>query len=170
MRMALLLMLFQFFAPAFFPLVVQPGSNNKTTSIHVQHSSVVAPLLLKEKDEKEHDDFATISNLAPLLDLTAHSINLTASHKEKPNYFHQDFWYDPAPALFTRFCTFLIWDFILNVNATRGRNHCAKWSFGNLPGHSQSYKIFQLIYSRRNVPSDSLAQSKTKQNLIWVQK
>ena len=108
MRMALLLMLFQFFAPAFFPLVVQPGSNNKTTSIHVQHSSIVAPLLLKEKDEKEHDGFATISNLAPLLDLTAHSINLTASHTGKPNYFHQDFLYDPAPALFTRFCTFLI--------------------------------------------------------------
>ena len=108
MRIALLLMLFQFFAPAFFPLVVQPGSNTKTTSIHVRHSSVVAPLLLKEKDEKEHDDFSTISNLAPLLDLTAHSINLTATHKGGPNYFHQDLWYDLAPALFTQLCTFLI--------------------------------------------------------------
>jgi ABC-type Zn2+ transport system substrate-binding protein/surface adhesin len=101
-------MLFQFFAPAFLPLVVQQVPHTKTTSIHVQHSSVVAPLLLKEKDEREHDDFASISNLAPLLDLTAHSINLTASHKGKHNYFHQDLWYDLAPAIFTRLCKFLI--------------------------------------------------------------
>jgi hypothetical protein len=108
MRLALLLMLFQFFAPAFLPLVVQQVPNTKITSIHVQHSALVAPLLLKEKDEKEHDDFASISNLAPLLDLTAHSINLTASHKGKHNYFHQDLWYDLAPAIFTRLRTFLI--------------------------------------------------------------
>jgi hypothetical protein len=108
MRIALLLMLFQFFAPAFFPLVVQAGPNTKTTNIHVRHSSVVAPLLLKEKDEKEHDDFATVSNLAALLDLTAHSFNLTASHKGGFSYFHQGLWYHLAPALFTRLCTFLI--------------------------------------------------------------
>jgi hypothetical protein len=108
MKVALLLMLFQFFAPAFLPLVVQQVPHSKTTSIDVQHSSIVAPLLLKEKDEREHDGFASISNLAPLLDLTAHSINLSASHQEKPNYFHHDLWYDLAPALFTRLCTFLI--------------------------------------------------------------
>ena len=100
--------LFQFFAPAFLPLVVQQVPHAKATSIHVPHASIVAPLLLKEKDEKEHDGFASISNLAPLLDLTAHSINLTASHQGKPNYFHHDLWFDLAPALFTRLCTFLI--------------------------------------------------------------
>ncbi len=78
----------------------------KQRAFTFQHSSIVAPLLLKEKDEKEHDDFASISDLAPLLDLTAHSINLKASHKGKPNYFHQDLWYDLAPALFTRFVRF----------------------------------------------------------------
>ena len=108
MRTALTLLLFQFFAPAFLPLVVQQVSHAKPTSIHVPHSSIVAPLLLKEKDEKEHDDFTSISALAPLLDLTAHSLNLKASHKGKPNYLRQDLWYDLAPALFSRLCTFLI--------------------------------------------------------------
>ena len=143
MRIALLLMLFQFFAPAFFPLVVQAASNNKTTTIHVRHSSVVAPLLLKEKDEKERDDFATVSNLAPLLDLTAHSINLSASHKGGPNYIHQDLRYDLTPALFTRFCTFLIWEIIpLHVYATRGRNHRDQWFLQGFTGHDQPYKNF----------------------------
>ena len=108
MRIALVLMLFQFFAPAFLPLVVQQVPHGEATSIHVPHSSIVAPLLLKEKDEKEHDGFTSVSDLAPLLDLTAHSLNLKASHKGKPNYFHQDLCYDLGPALFTRLCTFLI--------------------------------------------------------------
>jgi hypothetical protein len=108
MRVVLLLMLFQFFAPAFFPLVVQQTSHKQEASFHVQHSSVVAPLLLKEKDEKSHEEHVTVSNLAAILDLTAHSLNLTATHKEKPNYFHQDLRYNPQPALFSRLCTFLI--------------------------------------------------------------
>ena len=54
------------FCSCLFPLVVQQVPHAKTTSIHVPHTSVVAPLLLKEKDEKEHDNFASISDLAPL--------------------------------------------------------------------------------------------------------
>ena len=108
MRVALLLMLFQFFAPSFFPSIVQQTSLKQDTNLHVQHSSVVAPLLLKEKDEKSHEEHLAVSNLAAILDFTVHSLNLTASHKEKPNYFHQDLRYDLQPAIFNRLCTFLI--------------------------------------------------------------
>ena len=65
MRVALLLMLFQFFAPSFFPLVVQKF---RTPEVNV-HSWMFycCSFALKEKDEKDHDDFASISDLAPLL-------------------------------------------------------------------------------------------------------
>ena len=108
MRMALLLMLFQIFAPSFFPLIVQQTSHKNEVNVHVQHSSIVAPLLLKEKDEKSHEEHLNVSNLAAILDLTVHSINLTATHTRKQNYFHQDLRYNLQPSLFARLCSFLI--------------------------------------------------------------
>ena len=106
--MALLLMLFQIFAPSFFPLIVQQTSHKDEVNVHVQHSSIVAPLLLKEKDEKSHEEHLNVSNLAAILDLTVHSINLTATHTRKQNYFHQDLRYNLQPSLFARLCSFLI--------------------------------------------------------------
>ena len=108
MKIALVLMLFQFLAPAFLPIVLQGTSNRDKLVYHAQHSSIVAPLLLKEKDEKEHEEFFSISGLAPLLDLTAHSSNLTASHKGKCTYFSNEHRYDSGPSLFTINCSFLI--------------------------------------------------------------
>jgi len=108
MRIALVTMLFQFFAPSFLPSIVQRVSPAKTTSIHTPHSSIVAPQLLKEKDENSDDQHKSTSNLAAILDFTAHSFNLTATHKGKVNYLHHDQWFDLQPALFTRLCTFLI--------------------------------------------------------------
>ena len=108
MKIALVLMLFQFLAPAFLPIVLQGTSNRDKLVYHVQHSSIVAPLLLKEKDEKEHEEFFSISGLAPLLDLTVHSSNLTASHKGKYTYFSNEHRYDSGPTLFTINCSFLI--------------------------------------------------------------
>jgi hypothetical protein len=108
-RMALLLMLFQFLAPAFMPPAVQDFLSDKITVIHPQHSSIVAPLFLKEKEEeeKEDGDFFTVSRSAPLLDFTSHSFNLTASHGNKYSVFPQQHGF-PQPPLFTLFCTFLI--------------------------------------------------------------
>src|SRR3990170_1059047 len=111
MKIALLLMLFQFLAPAFLPIALQGTSKLDKLVYHVQHNSIVAPLLLKEKeekDEKEHEEFFSISGLAPLLDLTAHSSNLTASHKGKGTYFSNEHRYDSGPSLFTINCSFLI--------------------------------------------------------------
>jgi hypothetical protein len=108
MRVALLVMLFQFFAPPFFSVIVQQTSRKREISLDVQHSSVVAPLFLKEKDEKSNEQNLSITKLAAILDLTVHTINLTASHTGKQNYFHQDLRYNLLPALFTCLCTFLI--------------------------------------------------------------
>lgn len=107
-NLALVLILIQFFAPCFVPLAVYEISEANGQSIHTQHNSLVVPFLLKEKDEKEHEEFSTESNLSPLLDLTIHGFNLTASHTSKNIYCSDERWYDPQPTLFLRNSTFLI--------------------------------------------------------------
>jgi len=108
MRVALLLMLFQFFAPTFLPIVAQEVANGRETTIHVQHNSIPTPILLKEKDEKELEENSFTSSHIPLLDLTIHSLNLEASHSGKVNYFHSEILYNSHPQLFTFHCTFVI--------------------------------------------------------------
>ena len=54
-RLALFVMLFQFICPAFLPIVTQRDAVSKETSVSQQHTSIVIPLLLKEKDEKENN-------------------------------------------------------------------------------------------------------------------
>jgi hypothetical protein len=108
MMVALVLVLFQFLAPAFFPMVVQEIPQADAKYFHVQHSSIVAPLLLKENDERELEEVVSIPALSALLDLTVHGFNLTASHTGKNRYFTDEQHYNPQPALFTRYCTFLI--------------------------------------------------------------
>jgi hypothetical protein len=108
MRVALLLMLFQFFAPSFFPVVIQEAPHAKASYLQVPHGSIAIPFLLKENDEKEYEENSSVPNLAIIIDFADHSTNLTATHKRKSNYSHKDQWYDPQPALFTRHCTFLI--------------------------------------------------------------
>lgn len=108
MRVVLLLMLFQFFTPPFFTLVAPEISKVNTAAYHVQQNSMVAPLLLKENDEKENKEFSSISTLAPLLDFTIHTLNLAATHKKKYAYLSNDQRYDLQPSRFTLHCTFLI--------------------------------------------------------------
>lgn len=106
-RLGLILMVFQFLAPAFMPVVVQEMPSDKVIAFHAQHSSVIAPMLLKEKDEKEHEEFFTITSSTPLLDLTSHSFNLAASHASKQLIVQDDSGLPQEP-LFALFCTFLI--------------------------------------------------------------
>ena len=108
MRIVLILMLFQFFAPSFFPMVPQAARNTGETSYHMQHNSLVAPLLLKEKDEKELEENSYTSNQTPILDFTVHSSNLRATHSCKSNYVSSDVLYDSHPSLLTSYCTYLI--------------------------------------------------------------
>ena len=69
---------------------------------------MAAPLLLKEKDEKELDANTVMANEPPLLDFTIHSLNLKASHSGKRYYFHSEILYYVYPEILTAYCTFLI--------------------------------------------------------------
>jgi len=90
------------------PLVAHETPGDKATAFHTNHNSIVAPTLLKEQDEKEHSDFSPSSSPAPLLDLTSHSFNLVASHKNKYSQFTEDDQRFSEPPLAVLFCTFLI--------------------------------------------------------------
>jgi hypothetical protein len=103
-----MLVLCQFFAPVFFPVLGQDAINTRETSYHTQHSSATLPILLKEKDEKEYEELSSDSSLILILDFATHSFNLTATHKRKIDYAHSNLRYDLQPALFTRHCSFLI--------------------------------------------------------------
>jgi hypothetical protein len=107
MGIVLFAMLFQFFAPSFLP-VVRETSNFKARCYQAAHSSIVAPILLKEKDEKEHEESSSVSSSIAILDFSDHSINLTATHGCTQVYLKNDHWYDPQPAIHSRYCTFLI--------------------------------------------------------------
>lgn len=106
-RMAIVVMLFQFVCPAFISIVVQQIPSSRETCFSVQHTSIVAPMLLKEKDEQESSEFVVETNCAPLLDLLSHSSNLTATHQDKYSESREE---HPLaqPPLFTMFCSFLI--------------------------------------------------------------
>ena len=106
-RLGLVLMVFQFLAPAFMPIVVQEMPSDKVTAYYQHHNSVVAPMLLKEKDEKEHEEIFSVTRSTPLLDLTSHSSNLAASHANKHQIVRDNYGLPQEP-LFTLFCSFLI--------------------------------------------------------------
>src|SRR5690242_19672242 len=106
-RVALILLLFQFLAPAFLPLVFQEIPADRETAFHPQHNSIVVPLLLKENDEKEHDEVLTSEGTPLLLDLADHGVNLNASYQNKLTIVSAPDNH-PQRALWTLFCTCLI--------------------------------------------------------------
>ncbi|HEX6892393.1 MAG TPA: hypothetical protein VF141_16915 [Chryseolinea sp.] len=106
-RMAIALMLFQFLSPAFIPLVVQEIPTKRATAFHAQHSSIVAPTFLKEKDEKEDSEISTITESAPILDFSSHSFNLTVSHSNKYSRSSDEVAFTP-PSRLALFCSLLI--------------------------------------------------------------
>lgn len=106
-RIALVLMLLQAVIPAFIPAVAEAVPNN-TPTIHVQHSSIAAPLFLQENEEKETSEFFSISDSAPiLLDLYTHSRNLIASHTVRFATISQKNSASQA-CLLSLFCSYLI--------------------------------------------------------------
>jgi hypothetical protein len=106
-RIGLLAMLFQFLSPAFVPLVTQEVPTSRPIAFSVQHSSLIVPMLLKEKDEKEDSELFSISDSPPLLDLTSHTFNLSAAHKIKYSIASAEHGL-LQPPLFSLFCTLLI--------------------------------------------------------------
>ena len=106
-RVALVLMLFQFLSPAFIPLSLQQAPAQKNTSYSVQHNLIVIPTFLKEKDEKESSEFSPVCESTPILDLSSHSLNLLATHEGKFSALPDQHSFPPSP-LITLHCSFLI--------------------------------------------------------------
>lgn len=99
-------MLFQFVGPAFLSVTTQWDSVSNEKTIDIQHSSIVFPVLLKDKDETENNETTSHPAFAVLIDLSSHGVNLAAAYAgqhsrafEKPGEVHP---------LFQIFCAFLI--------------------------------------------------------------
>ena len=105
--MALVVMLFQFLSPAFLPMIVQEIPTDKATEYHAQHTLIVVPTLLKEKDEKEDRDLNTLNESVVILDFTNQSFNLAVSHSPKHFKFAEEDAFI-SPLRFALFCTLLI--------------------------------------------------------------
>lgn len=110
MRVVLLVLLFQFAAPAFLSVATpgMSGVQNKSVCYHTHHNSLVIPLFLKEKEEKEKEGKQEGIKLTPLIDFSIHSLVLTESHEALLNHLPYQFRYDYQPPLFSLFCTFII--------------------------------------------------------------
>ena len=107
-RIAMLVMIFQCFAPLFLPTIVQEISISKESCYNIQHTSIAAAVLLKEKDEKQHEEKFYSTKQTAILDFCIHTLNLKASHSDKLDYISNDVLYNAYPRLFTTHCTFLI--------------------------------------------------------------
>jgi len=109
MRFILVLLLFQFIAPA-FTIVNAQGAvpDRKTCDYHQLHHSIVIPLLLKEKEETESRGDDHIADPVPLIDFTHHSYVLAEFHGLKLTPFIYHYRYDHQPPLFALHSSFLI--------------------------------------------------------------
>jgi hypothetical protein len=111
MRIIFFLLIFQFISPAF--LSVAQGYNEKQepkpSCINTEHTSIVLPILLREKEENEHDDDNCFSfSLTPIIDFKDHSLALTELHTAKYEPIHFGIQYDHQPPLFTLNCVYII--------------------------------------------------------------
>jgi|GEM_PF-1862044 hypothetical protein len=105
-RIVLLVMLFQFVGPSFLPITTQREAVSKETTIGIQHTSIVVPVLLKDKDETENTETTSHPVLALLIDLSSHVINLSAAHDNKHSIHEKQG--ITHPPRFRVFCTLLI--------------------------------------------------------------
>jgi len=103
MRIVLVLLLFQFIAPAFFSVVASDAEpDNETTSYHLEHNAIVIPMVLREKEETEESwNLSVHIDLTPLIDFTDQCFVLTELHKTKFTPFAFRDRYDDKPPLFT---------------------------------------------------------------------
>lgn len=106
-RIALLMMLFQFSAPAFLLISSQRASVSNDTTISEQHSSLIIPTILKGNDEEEGVEKSTDSDLTMVMDLSNHVTNLTAAHDLRLSELYAQHGIDHPP-VFEFFCRLLI--------------------------------------------------------------
>src|SRR3954469_24320500 len=86
MRIVLLLLLFQFIAPTFLPVALPDiGGDNNVVSYHPVHTSLLIPIVFKEKEENEQEDAVQSFVPTQLIDFTDHTFALTQLHQSKHN-------------------------------------------------------------------------------------
>ena len=110
MRFVLLILVIQFFSPVFIT-VITPGSStveNNGPKLHAHHCSIIAPLLLKEKDETETKGGDAVVEFVALIDFKDHSSVLTELHTYKFTPFIFRDRINHRPPLFTLHSVFLI--------------------------------------------------------------
>jgi len=109
MRFVLVLLLFQFIAPAFPSVDAQDSVPDRETCVYhkLQHS-IIIPVLLKEKEETESRSDDSFTGVIPLIDFSDHSYVLAEFHTSKftPFIYHDR--YDHRPPLFTLHGSYLI--------------------------------------------------------------
>jgi hypothetical protein len=111
MRIVLFLLLFQFISPAFLHVAGQgvEVTEVKSASLHPEQNSILLPLILKEKEEDEHEDVAITTFIrTQLIDFTDHILALTELHELKNNSVHFENWCAYQPPLFELHCTYII--------------------------------------------------------------
>jgi len=109
MRFVLLILVIQFISPI-FSSVITPGinTNEEKLSGHAHHSSLVAPQLLKEKEESDTAIEEVTSSFITLIDFSDLPSVLTAAHATKiiPFAYHERI--DHHPPLYTLHSVYLI--------------------------------------------------------------
>ena len=109
MRFIVVLLLFQFMAPAFTLVNTQGIGPNREACIWRQKChSLIIPVLLKEKEETESRGDDSFADCAPLIDFSAHTCVLAAFHTARSTPFIHHHPYDHRPPLFTLHRSFLI--------------------------------------------------------------
>ena len=110
MRIVLALLLFQFISPAFLPVAGQglDAVEKRSISLHAEHSSILLPLILREKEEDDHEGSDITFVLTQLIDFSDHNLALTELHELKYNSLNYAQWYNHQPPLFALFCTYII--------------------------------------------------------------
>jgi len=109
MRIVLVLLVFQFTAPAFLSVSAQGTEpSQETCGYHPLHNSLVIPILLKEKEETESRCDDSFTDFVALIDFSDHSCVLAEFHASRFTPFVYRSRYDHRPPLFTLYGAFLI--------------------------------------------------------------
>jgi len=88
-KMAIMIVLFLFLFPCFNQMVELTPSQESTT-ISTAECGVDFSTFQKENEEKENEEFSSISDAVPLLDLSNHILKLQATHQNEYSILSHD--------------------------------------------------------------------------------
>lgn len=109
MRIVLVLIVLQLIAPIFLSVVAQGAeTDSETCRYHDTRSSILVPVLLKDKEETDARGETFDIDFVPLIDFRNQSFVLTELHSTKFTPFVYRDRYDDHPPLFTLYRVFLI--------------------------------------------------------------